>query len=256
MSSDLTLAPGPAAMRPPSARAALAFVLEMPGARQKLFVAALLSLLPIVGWIAVQGWIAEGARRLLRHHPDPLPPIAARDLGHYLREGAAPWAVGYLGGFAVSIVVYVVALLFNLIGLAAALTAGAIAPLIAWAGAGAVLLLAVGAVATLYGSAAMTRAALGAGFADALAPAGAWRLTRAQRLRVLGSHAALAPIVFVILVAGALLCGVGLLPALVVAQISAMHLGVQHYERYRALGGPSLESPPALLPSERKQLPP
>ncbi len=201
--------------------------------------------MPILGWIAVQGWLAEGARRMLRNHPDPLPPLSLRDLGHYLREGAAPWAVGYLGGVAVGALMYVVTLAL----LAAALATAGFAPLALWVVVGALALLAIGAAATLYGSAATTRSALGAGFA------GAWRLSRGQRARTLLGYALLAPALIVLIAAGALLCGVGLLPALVVAQIAAMHLGVQHYERYRALGGAPLAAEPALLASERRRLP-
>lgn len=40
---------------------------------KKLLITAVLLIIPIVGWIAVLGWMLEVTRRVIRQHPEPLP---------------------------------------------------------------------------------------------------------------------------------------------------------------------------------------
>ncbi len=248
------LAPGPAEQPRPSVLAALRFPFEGPGASRRLVVMSLWQLVPVLGWLAMGGWLAETSRRLCARHPDPAPVPSLRDFGYYVRIGWRPALVAYVAGAGLAIATYAVLALFFLGGLAGMIaSSGSMVPLLF--ALGALLELGVAATATVLASSALTGLELGG---DPLEVMGPWlgRYARRTGFRAVIGYALLGPVLLVLLAAGTLLCGVGLIPALVVAELSAVHLRWQLYEhagRQRAELEPRT---PALLASEARELPP
>lgn len=248
------LAPGPATPPRPSVLAALRFPFEGPRATQRLIVMSLWQLVPVLGWAALGGWLAETSRRLCARHPEPAPMPSLRDLGYYLRIGWRPALVAYLATAVLSLLTYVVLALFFLGGLAGMLaSSGSALPLLFVLGA--LLELVLAAVGTVLASSAVTGLELGADPLDVLSGRFLRGYARRTWLRTLLGYAVLAPAAVGMLALGSLLCGVGLIPALVVAELAAVHLRWQLFEH---AGRPALPGPraPALLPSETRALPP
>lgn len=249
------LAPGPAKQPRPSALAALRFPLAGPGAARRVIVMSLWQLVPVLGWLALEGWLSETSRRLSAHHPDPAPMPSLRDFGHYVRVGWRPALLGYVSGAALALLTYAVLALFFLGGIAGLISSsGSVVPLLFVIGALAEL--GVAAVITVLASSARTGLELGADPLQVLSGSWLGRYAHRTGLRTLFGYAVLGPVVLVLLAAGALFCGVGLIPALVVAEMSAVHLRWQLYEY--AARRPALLEPraPALLASETRALPP
>lgn len=249
------LAPGPAKQPRPSVLAALRFPFEGPDASRRLIVMSLWQLVPVLGWLAMGGWLSETSRRLCARHPEPAPMPSLRDFGFYVRIGWRAALVAYVAGAGLAILTYAVLFLFFLGGLAGMIaSSGSVVPLLFVLGA--LLELGLAAAATVLVSSALTGLELGGDPLEVLS--GPWLVRYARRtgLRALVGYALLAPASLVLLAAGALLCGVGLIPALVVAEMAAVHLRWQLYEhagRQRALLEPRA---PALLSSEARALPP
>jgi hypothetical protein len=258
MASELgvphALAPGPAEQPRPSALTALRFPFEGPGAARRVIVMSLWQLVPVLGWIALAGWLSETSRRLCARHPEPVPSPSLRDFAYYLRVGWRPALTAYLAGTALALLTYAVLALFFLGGLAGMIaSSGSVVPLLFILGALAELVLA--AVGTVLASSAVTGLELGADPIDVLSGAWLGRYTRRTGVRALVGYALLAPALVVLLAAGALLCGVGLIPALVVAELSAVHLRWQLYEHSGRRGAVFEPRAPALLSSETRALP-
>lgn len=247
-------APGPAALSPVRAMDAARFAFATPHAGRKLAVASLWLLIPVFGAAAVHGWSAEAFSRLHRHHPEPLPPLHLRDFAHYARRGRASLFVTVLGFAALASLV---------LGLFVALNTGLLAALIATGGLGwAALLgafaaiLVITALGGLVVSAVQTRAELSGRVGTALQTGEVAPHVRRTFVRAATAYATLTPIAAVVLGVGLALCGVGLLPALVVVRVMGMHLRWQLYEHHLRRGGREVPTlPPALLPSEARLLP-
>jgi gamma-glutamyltranspeptidase/glutathione hydrolase len=250
--APLDLAPGPSVPRPVRARHALQFGLAVP--RSDLFVACVMLCLPVVGWAALHGWLAELQRRMHKNSPQPLPALRLADLGNHARRGFGAWAIAHAGSFALLLALAAIATVTNFGALVALLVAGELAvPLVVLALA-AVALGSIAAWGTLFLDAALTRTELATGAIDGVF--GAWQHARAARLKTLAAYVAFAPLATGMLIVGAVLCGVGLLPAFVIVQVSAAHLRAQLYRERVRRGGELLPAhAPALLPSERKRVP-
>lgn len=247
------LAPGPATPPRPSVVAALRFPFEGPRATRRLIVMSLWQLVPVLGWAALGGWLSETARRLRAHHPEPAPMPSMRDLTYYLRIGWRPALVAYLATAALSLLTYGVLALFFLGGLAGMLaSSGSLLPLLFVVGA--LLELVLVAVGTVLASSALTGLELGGDPFEVLSGRFLGRYSRRTWARTLIGYALLVPAALGLLAAGALVCGVGLIPALVVAELSAVHLRWQIFEHARQPRALLEPRAPALLPSETRAL--
>lgn len=248
------LAPGPAEAKPPSVRDAIAFAISDAGSNRLL--ASVFAAIPIFGWLAIHGWMNETQHRLHVRHPSPIPKLRLRDFFFYLRRGGAPWFLSYAGLTALVTALSALVVIANAGTLAAWIAAGAF-PWIALALSIVALLGATAVGSVLLGS-MITRAELTEKLAPGLALADAWRDTRLIRRRTLVAYLWFVPSALAILSLGAMLCGVGMLPAWVVVQVAAMHLRWQLYEA-AVRSGAKLPAPaaPRLSPAERvKALPP
>ena len=252
LTAPIQLSPGPAEPRPASARRALLFALDTPG--RDLWLASVFLLIPVVGWAALSGWLAEMQRRMARGSPEPLPRLSLRDLGVHARSGLGAWAIVQSTTLAFAAIALAIGLLVNASALVALALGGELVVALA--------MLAVAALATVtltslwltWMGAALTRAELGEPAMTAVFSAS--EEARGRRLHALARYASLSLLGLGVLGAGAMVCGIGLLPALVLVQIAAARLrGELHGERIRR-GLPAAEaSAPRLLPSERKAVP-
>lgn len=60
----------------------------------KTIIAALVSLIPIIGQITVMGWGLEVTRRVIRNDPNPLPDWS--DFGGHIVRGIIAWVIGFV----------------------------------------------------------------------------------------------------------------------------------------------------------------
>ena len=96
--SDPNLYPKPTEKVRVSAVEAFRFALHDPNLWHNLFFGALMTLIPIAGSIALQGWAIEIRQRLTRNDGHPIPLIVFQDFTHYLRRGVMPFLVVFASG--------------------------------------------------------------------------------------------------------------------------------------------------------------
>jgi len=252
------LAPGPAQPHPVSVGQALSFAVDEPHAKRNLLVASVMLLVPVAGWLALQGWACETQHRLLENDPAPAPRLRLRDLPHYVRRG---WAAGFVEALGIG-VLWAIAALFmlsaNVSALAAVLGVGSLIALLVMLGGGLVFATVVLGSVTVVFNSMLTRAELTESLPEALSIKDAWRESRPVRRRTFAAYLVFAPIATLLVAVGAALCGVGLLPALVIVKLAGAHLRWQLYSERVHRGGVALRAkPPERLPSERRlALPP
>lgn len=242
------LAPGPAEARPARVSEALSFAFDD---KKSLLVGGLWLLVPLAGWLAIQGWAAEAQHRLLQNHPDPVPTLRLRDFVHYARRGKAAAFIEALGvGVLWAVGVALLAILnASLIG--AGLVAGSLVVPLAMLCASVLLAVAVLGLLTVVFNAMLTRAELTERLADAVAIGEAWREARPLRRKTFVTYLVFVPVTLALLIFGSVLCGFGVLPALVAVKLTGVHLRWQLYQERLARGGAALPArAPAVLPSE------
>lgn len=243
------LAPGPAEARPAKVSEALSFAFDD---KLSLWVGGLWLLVPVVGWLAISGWASEAQHRLLANHPDPVPRLRLRDFLHYARRGRA---AAFIELFGVGVLWAVGLLLLGILNaslLAAGLVAGSLVVPLAVLTASLLLVVAVLGLVTVVFNSLLTRAELGEKLADAVALGEAWRESRSLRKKTFTTYLLYVPVTLALLILGSMLCGLGVLPALVAIKLTGAHLRYQLYVERLARGGHALPSrPPAVLPSEQ-----
>jgi Protein of unknown function (DUF4013) len=248
-------APGPATPHPVRVGDAIGFAFGSEGARRNLLLAGLWLLVPVVGWLAVQGWAAEAAHRLVEHHPAPVPRLALRDFFHYARRGGAPGFVELLGIGVLSIFALGLSFVANAVAITAGIAAASsLVSLLTLVLAFIVVVVVLGLVSVVW-NAMLTRAELSGKLGEALAIGDAWREARPIRRRTALAYLAFMPFSLLVLAAGSALLCVGVLPAYVAVKLAGVHLRHQLYAERAYRGGKALPlSPPAVLPSERHLL--
>ncbi len=247
------LAPGPAETRSAKVSEALSFAFDD---KRSLLVGGLWLLVPIAGFLAIQGWAAEAQHRLLMNHPDPVPRLSFRDFAHYARRGgpaALIEAVGFGVFWALAVGLFG---LLNASLLAAGLVAGSVVVPLAVLCAGLAVALTLLGMVTVVFNAMLTRAELTERLADAAALGEAWREARPMRRKTFVTYLLYVPVTLALLIFGSALCGVGVLPALVAVKLTGAHLRFQLYQQRLARGGSALPAcAPRALPSERHLVP-
>jgi hypothetical protein len=73
---------------------AFSFVFEDEDWVMKTIIAALVSLIPIIGQITVLGWGLEVTKRVIRNDPNPLPDWS--DFGGHIVKGIMAWVIGFV----------------------------------------------------------------------------------------------------------------------------------------------------------------
>jgi len=73
---------------------AFTYVFEDDDWIMKTIIAALVSLIPIIGQIIVMGWGLEVTRRVIKQEPNPLPDWS--DFGGHIVKGLVAWVIGFV----------------------------------------------------------------------------------------------------------------------------------------------------------------
>ncbi len=93
-----------------SYREALGVLLSAPNGWSMAFVAFVMAMIPIVGMMALMGWMGEITRRSVLRHPHPVPPLNFSDFGYWIGRGVTPFvtnmAVSFAIGMGVNLVVF------------------------------------------------------------------------------------------------------------------------------------------------------
>lgn len=229
----------------------------------KLLAATLLYLtgfcVPLVGQLAVDGWIALVTREAVRGEEEELPPF--------------DWDFDYLvkllilGTFTLLVrLVWQLPVYFLMVavGMAAAVVgvAGAAAdPDRAWVGAVLGLgLLAVGSLLCLLlmvpGMVAVFRVQVSGDLGKAFEFGAILEYTKRTFFGVVGYHLVAAFVAIPVVFAGLLLCGLGTIPAGVIVQVGFAFVFVQIHARYLAAGGTAIPIGPRELPQPPRPTPP
>lgn len=229
----------------------------------KLLAATLLSLtglcVPLVGPLAVSGWIALVTREAVRGEEEELPPFE--------------WDFDYLvkllilGTFTLLVrLVWQLPVFFLMVavGMAAAVVgiAGAAAdPERAWVGVVlGLVVLALGSLLSLLlmvpGMVAVFRVQVSGDLGKAFEFGPILEYTKRTFFAVVGYHLVAAFVALPVAFAGLLLCGIGAYAAEVIVQVGIAFVFVQIHERYLAAGGAPIPIGPRELPQPRRPTPP
>ncbi len=224
-----------------------------PDWKHNVLFALIFMMIPVVGPIALSGWMCEVQQRKARQHPKPVAYIEFADFGEYIKRGLAVFLVSLATTFPLILVLYaamgavaaVVMLSLSATNepiLAAVL--GGVAGIVA-----VVVLLCAGVVIT----AAHTRAELTESFGETFRMRELLAYIKATFWKVLVKNFLFSFVAFGLVLVGMLACYVGLYPAIAVIQIASMHLRFQVYDDYLAKGGePIALKDPVPLPSEQR----
>lgn len=260
MAGEQLMAPGPGT---PGADGrvrvlgAVRWVFGDPDWTKNVLIGVVFMLLPVVGPIALSGWMCEIHQRLVRGHPRPTPKLDFNDFVHYLSRGVNP--------FVVQLVVMLPAMLvmYGLIVAAAVLVAFA-----AQSGGPDALMIVLGSVVGLVAligflllavlvNAAQTRAELTENIGQALSLGPLMQYSRATWATVMWKSIAFGFVATGLFLCGLLLCYFGVYPAIVVVQLASLSLRFQIYRGYLAGGGEMIVmKAPVTLPSEAPPGPP
>ena len=245
------MTPGPSAAPAVRVLDSVRFVFDDRDWKTNCLIGVVFLFIPIVGPIALAGWLCEIHQRLVRGHPQPVPKLDFSDLGHFLGRGVAPFLVQLV--LTVPIWMLMVGGYFVAAFGSLALIAGTGEPLL---GLVVVLLVVacVGVLALLLGvvmNAAFTRAELTESFGGALSLGPLLQYTRTTWLQFLIKNILFGFVSMGIMIVGMALFCVGIYPAAIVLQIAAMHLRWQIYRYHVDHGGePIAVKEPQALPSE------
>ena len=248
------LAPGPATPAGVSALRAVSAAWNDQNFKNNVLLGLVFLLIPIVGPIALSGWMCEAHQRLLRRHPNPMPKIDFGDFGDYIKRGLAVFLSSLVIAIPVMIVVYVfmaaagfatfaviAATNEPILGIAVGIVVGLISIVVTLA-----LSVVVNAV--------HTRAELTEDFGKALSFGKVMGYAKATAGTVIVKNLAFMLIALGIVLVGLMLCYLGVYPAAVLLQIASMHLRYQIYQDYLAKGGEPIElKPPQPLASEARR---
>jgi hypothetical protein len=232
------------------------FVFDDPQWKNNVGVGLVISLIPLVGPIALGGWFCEIHQRLVRGDPQPTPKLDFADLGHYLGRGVVPFLV-QLVVLAPVWILFVAGYLITAFGVIAAVAATGV-PLVGVLIVVAALacMLALFAAAALVGNAAQTRAELTESFTESLSPRPVLGYVLGTWLQILVKGFLFALLATGIALAGLALLCVGVYPAAVVIQIAAVHLRWQIYRYHVDRGGEPISiKAPQVPPSEAMRAP-
>lgn len=250
---DPGLSPGASGAPEVSVIRALKDVFADPEWKHNVLFALIFMIIPIVGPIALSGWMCEIQQRKARRHPSPVVYIEFADFGEYIKKGLTVFLVSLVSTLPLMVVLY------GLLGAMAAfvfMTMSATGEALAGVAVGlvgglvtALIMLCVGVVI----NALTTRAELTENFGEAFRMSELMPYIKATFWRVLVKNIVFGFVAFGIVLLGMLACYVGLYPAVAVIQIAAMHLRFQVYEEYLSRGGAPIPVKEAVaLPSEQR----
>ena len=251
--ADPGLAPGPGASGGISVIGAVKDVFEDPEWKHNVLFALIFMIIPIVGPIALAGWMCEVMQRKARRNPQPIPYVEFSDFGEYIKRGLSVFLVQLVVTIPMLIVFYglAAAVAVAVVGVMAATDEPALGMLVGVL-AGFVALAVALAMGVLV-NAAQTRAEFTENFSEAIRPGDVLAYSKATFWRVIVKNFLFMFVAIGIILIGMIACYIGMYPAAAVIQIAAMHLRFQVYDDYLARGGTPIELKPVTpLPSEER----
>lgn len=256
--APLTLTPGPSRPEPIRVERAFRLLRDTDHFWPSLVLASVLRLIPIAGPVLVTGWLVEIQRRLTARHPVPVPPFSLRDIKGHWRRGWPVWLLGAMTGGLFVALSYALFVLFNIAALALGIAYGDWLVFGLVLGAGTLLELILGSATTVWLSSALLQVEQSGDGKTAFQRGRVRPYARANAKRILWTALRFVPVALVAGLMGASACAVGLLPALVLIQMAAMHLRWQIDEHHRAERQRETPPVPQLedlhLPSEKKRV--
>jgi hypothetical protein len=254
--AEPAMTPGPSSATPAGAIAAVKAVFDDPDWKSNVLLGLVFLLIPIVGPIALSGWMCEVHQRRVRRHPRPVPKIDFGDFAEYIKRGLTVFLVQLVVSLPLSFV-FMGIIVVGGIGVGAA-AAGTNEPLIGigvGVGVGLVGMLVLLLLSPIT-NAATTRAELTENFGEALSFGKLMSYAKATFGMVLVKTITFGLVSTGIVLLGLMLCYLGLYPAMVIVQIASMHLRHQIYEAYLARGGEPIPLKAVQpLPSEARLVP-
>jgi hypothetical protein len=232
------------------------FVFDDPQWKNNVGIGLVFSLIPLVGPIALGGWLCEIHQRLVRGDPRPTPKLDFADLGHYLTRGVVPFLV-QLVVLAPLWLLFMAGYFITAFGVIAAVSATG-QPLVGVliVVAALVCMMAVFVAAGLVGTSAQTRAELTESFTESLSPGAVLGYMLSTWSQILVKGFLFTLLSMGIALAGLALLCVGVYPAAVVIQIAAVHLRWQIYRYHVDRGGEPISiKEPQVPPSEAMRAP-
>ncbi|MFO1464487.1 MAG: DUF4013 domain-containing protein [bacterium] len=238
---------------------AFKFLFSNANALNNLLIGAVMNLIPIIGPIVLMGWHCEIIQRLVKRHEKPIPKLDFSDFLYFLGRGLAPFVVALIATLPLTLLIMV--LMFGgMFGVALLESAfhregGAPGPLIAGGmGIGALLFLLLILFFNVIVSAALVRAELTEDIGKSLDLGKIWAFAKETWKDFLVAYIVFIPVAMIVMFAGMLVVFVGIYAAIILINISYVHLRWQVYERYLIRGGKAIpiQTKSGPLPSEAR----
>jgi hypothetical protein len=216
-------------------------VFQDPEWKTNVLLALVLMMIPIVGPIALGGWMCEAHQRFIRKHPRPIPKIDFSDFGDYIKRGLPT----FLSGLLIGIPIYLLSYVF----IGGAVIAGVVVANVTGeplAGAAVGLLACLIAMLVMIAFSAVlnavhTRAELTEEFSLAIKLGDVMAYTKRTFGKWLWKSISFTFLTFGVVIIGMLMCYIGLYPAIAVLQIAAFHQRRQIYAWYLTQGGEPIQ---------------
>jgi len=240
----------------PSVLEAVRLPFQGPDWTHNLLLGSVFVLIPLVGALALQGWMCEVLQRLERSHPRPVPKLDFKDFGHYLGRGVAPFVAGLVVGMLFFFLLFGGGFLLVLGGwLVSSASENALLAGVLY-GLGGLVFLVGGVFGTVLTYPVMLRAELTEQIGEALKVGKALAFVRIAWWQILCRTFLLTCLSVPLALGGYCLCLVGVYAAMVVIVMATAHLRWQLYRYYLTRGGEPIAVKPAqALPSETPPAP-
>jgi hypothetical protein len=209
---------------------------------------SLLLFIPIVGQIVLHGVQASIMQRLVRRDPGPMPVVGTSDVGALLTRGGPAFVSEMLLGF-VGFLPMAVLGAVTLVALEPGVPRDAFAVFSLIFFAGSTILMPIW-------NAVVTRAAISEDIGAAFKLRPLLSYVRRTWWTMIYTYVLFTIIAVGLMAMGALVCGVGMYPAMVVGQLALAHLRWQIYERQLAEGGGEIPLKAPAFAGPRVDVPP
>ncbi|MCE9623856.1 MAG: DUF4013 domain-containing protein, partial [Deltaproteobacteria bacterium] len=224
-----------------------------------ILLGAVMNIIPIVGPIVLMGWYCEIIQRLVKRHPNPIPKLTFDDFVYFLGRGVAPFVVVLIATLPMVLVtmVFMFAGMFGITMFAGAIQhQGGDPGMLVIAGFGIAFLFAFAfiMVFNVVVMAALIRAELTEDIGKSLDLGKIWAYARATWKDLLVAYLVFIPLSILVMFGGMMVFFIGIYFAIVVINISYLHLRWQVYERYLSRGGEAIpiQTKSGPLPSEQR----
>ena len=230
------------------------FAAADPNFGSNLLFGSLFVIIPIVGVIALMGWVVEIRQRVARKHPNPIPKISFADFGHYLGRGLFPFLVTMCFAVVGVVLSQAAQLLANVLEAVVRTSGNSDIVLISGVITGLVvllLMLVIQVAIKLFSTVVMIRMELTESFGEAFSFDAGMDFLKRTWLTIIWTSITMGFLAFGVMALGLLALCVGYIPAIVMINCAQGHLRSQLYGCYLVRGGqPIAIKQPQMLPSE------